>query len=149
MSALKYVNSLGESSWEDKSKHVKYITEKDIEVISEVVREDLRQSQFALEDSEKGRTNVAEHNLKTFEAAINEMKSDIQLVKSILERISKPKNIEEREWRIIFIYMVKADNKNMAQFFEMEIKEDSYYEELRDTSSRVELLSGLPTSIRK
>lgn len=147
MSELKYTNSFGESSWEDKSKHVKHITEKDIEVISEVLKEDLKQSKSALEDSEKGRPNVAEHNLKTFEAAISEMKMDIEFDESVLERISKPETIGEREWRRIFIYIIKADNKDMAKFFEMEVKEDSYYEELRDTATRVEPLSGLPRSI--
>ena len=145
MSKLIHVNSLGESSWEEKCRHVDKITPKHVEVISNVLYENARDLQDSLDEMCGTRSKVNPFSEIT-KIAINDMKSEIESYDSIISRLCNPEQLNESEWKIIFIELVKADNKDFLVYLGGEAKEDSFYDEIRETTAWVGLVSGVPTS---
>ena len=142
-SSLVYENKNGEVTWMSRSKNVLGITESDIEVISKSLKDDADNTKLSLKESRENIDKVPQDKMKTYEAAMDEMDRDIKYTEDLLSKISNPKNIDEDGWRHIFITLVKDDDEQAASFLRMEKKSDEYYNSLRDTTYRVELISGI------
>ena len=140
---LIHVNSLGESSWEEKRKHVDKITSKHVEVISNVLYENARDLQDGLDKMYGARSKVYPYNEIT-RIALDNVKSEIELYDNIISKLCKPEQLKESDWKVVFIDLVKADDKDLHDFFRGIAKEDSFYDDLRETTAWVGLLSGVP-----
>lgn len=144
LTSLLYKNSKGETTWLNRSRNVAGITESDIEVIKESLKGSIKQSERTLEDlNGVGVINLDEVGM----AALDHVKSDVEYETKLLSEIEQPRNINEDGWRHIFAVLVKDDNQDWLKMLPGadldSLKSDEYYDKLRDTTYRVELISGI------
>lgn len=144
VTTIEYKNSKGETTWLNRSRNVAGITESDIEVIKESLKDSIKQSERTLEDlNGVGVSNLDEVGM----AAFDHVKSDVEYETKLLSEIEQPRNINEDGWRHIFAVLVKDDNQDWLKMLPGadldSLKSDEYYDKLRDTTYRVELVSGI------
>lgn len=143
-SRLVYKNSKGETTWLNRSRNVAGITESDIEVIKESLKDSIKQSEKTLEDiNGVGVNNLDEVSM----AALSHVQSNVEYETQLISKIEEPRNIDEDGWRHIFAVLVKDDNQDWLKMLPGadldSLKSDEYYDRLRDTTYRVELISGI------
>lgn len=144
---LDYVNSLNEVSWEDKSKHIKHITNADVKLISSIISKKVKVYKEELAEIKSRYALQGEYSEEDVEdiivSSINDMQGEIDFFSNILHSISELESLKEAEWHAIFMELIKADSQELDMYLGLKVKDDSYYEELRDTANRVELVSGI------
>lgn len=144
---LDYVNSLNEVSWEDKSKHIENITDADVKLISNIIAEKVKIYKEELAEIKSRYVLQGEYSEEHMEdiiiSAINDIQGEIDFFSNILHNISKLDSLKENEWHAIFIELIKADSQDLDMYLGLKGQDGSYYEELRDTANRVELVSGI------